>query len=303
VYQKTCFPDREKYFEHSYTPDDSRPPVFLEPEAWRNIIINPNTSHQEKNKLLAFLSKTDRHKWFRSMNSSQALAQSVLGNLATYNLLECLAKLNDDEGLPLLGNAVDPSNNFEMEPKVYYLGEPHPTSLDGYINGSYRIAIECKFTEKDIGTCSRPKLKISDTNFDRNCNGDYIRQRDREERCALTKIKILYWHYIPHFFKWSNDNDLTPCPLNKNYQLVRNILAVGVANKTLSVDDGHVLMIYDDRNPAFKKSGLIAYNETQAALREPKMLRKCSWQRIVQHIRQKELLPWLTEHLFLKYGL
>jgi hypothetical protein len=33
------------------------------------------------------------------------------------------------------------------------------------------------------------------------------------------------------------------------------------------------------------------------------MLRRCSWQRIVQHIRQKGILPWLAEQLALKYGL
>lgn len=47
---------------------------------------------------------------------------------------------------------------------------------------------------------------------------------------------------------------------------------------------------------------LIAYIETQEALREPMMLRKCSWQRIVQYLRDHNILSWLTENLALKYG-
>ena len=105
---------------------------------------------------------------------------------------------------------------------------------------------------------------------------------------------------------WKNDSDLNPCPLNKYYQLVRNILAVGVKpDGTVSLNDGYVILIYDERNPAFQNDGdgLIAYMETQKALQEPTMLRKCNWQRIVQRLREKDILPWLTENLALKYGL
>jgi len=74
---------------------------------------------------------------------------------------------------------------------------------------------------------------------------------------------------------------------------------------TVSVDDGHLVLIYDERNPAFHVGGsaLAAYIETRRALREPTMLRKCSWQRIIQHIRHGGFLSWLTEQLALKYGL
>jgi hypothetical protein len=84
------------------------------------------------------------------------------------------------------------------------------------------------------------------------------------------------------------------------------VLAAGVKpDGTVSTNHGHVVLIYDERNPAFQNggNGLIAYIETQTALRNPTMLRKCSWQRLVQHIREKSILPWLTEHLTLKYGL
>ncbi len=251
--------------------------------------------------------KGEKHKWFRSMNSSQALAQSVFGNLAIHDSLHILSELQDDEGLDLFGKAQISSENFMMEYKVNYLGEPHSTSLDGYISGDYRIVIECKFIEAEVGTCSRPRLKPTASNYEKErCNGTYSIQRARKERCSLTEIGVLYWRYVPSVFKWKNDSDLNPCPLNKNYQLVRNILAVGVKpDGSVSLNDGHAVLIYDERNPTFQHDGvgLKAYMETKEALQEPTMLRKCSWQRIVKHIRGKDILSWLTENLALKYGL
>jgi hypothetical protein len=86
---------------------------------------------------------------------------------------------------------------------------------------------------------------------------------------------------------------------------VRNILAVGVGDdERASPATGHVVLIYDERNPAFQEGGkgFISFTDTQQALRDPTMLRKCSWQRMVQHLRNKNILPWLTEQLDLKYG-
>lgn len=88
--------------------------------------------------------------------------------------------------------------------------------------------------------------------------------------------------------------------------MVRNVLAAGVKpDGTVSVNNGHAVLIYDERNPAFQNGGdgLIAYIETRKALHEPTMLRKCSWQRIIQHLREKDVLSWLRENLTLKYGL
>lgn len=305
-YQESHFPDWQGFFELPYG-QDGRPPVFLTGEAWRNVVINPQASQPEINRLLALIPESDRHKWFRSMNSSQALAQSVFGGLAVYGLLDCLTELQGDDGETLLGKAQVTSDNFAMEFKVDCLREPRRTSLDGYISGGYRVAMECKFTEAEVGTCSRPRLTPRDSHCgSQYCDGNYSEKGAGRERCPLTEIGVLYWRYVPSLFKWQSDSDLVPCALNRNYQLVRNILAIGViADGTVSLEDGHVVLIYDGRNPAFQEGGdgLAAYLETRAALREPTMLRRCSWQRIIQHIRYRRLLPWLTEHLALKYGL
>jgi len=306
-YQETHFTNEPSLFDSQFIKPEN-PPVFITSEAWRNIIINPVASQRESDKLIALLPEGDKHKWFRSMNSSQGLAQSVFGNLAIYGSLSCLSELKDDEGMELFGKADISSDNFKLEHKIDYLNEPRPTSLDGYISGSHRIAIECKFTEAEFGTCSRPRIKPSASNYEREyCNGTYSIQGARQERCSLTEIKISYWKYVPQLFNWQNDRDFKPlCPLNKNYQLVRNILAIGVKpDGTVSLTDGHVVIIYDERNPAFQKNGagLSAYIATKQALKEPRMLRKCSWQKIINHLRTNNILPWLTENLNLKYGL
>jgi hypothetical protein len=301
-YQKSHFSTAQSFFERPYAPD-GRPPVFVRREAWRNVIVNPVASRQEMDRLIALIPEGERHKWFGSMNSSQALAQSVFGNLTTSGSLHYLSELKDDEGLPLFGKAQISSDYFEMEHKIDFLGERRSTRLDGYIPGDYRIAIECKFSEVDVVTCSRPRLKPTASKY---CNGTYSIQRARKKQCSLAESGVLYWRYIPGLFKWKNDSDLIPCPLNKNYQLVRNVLAVGVKpDDTVSPNYGHVILIYDGRNPAFHQGGkgLMAYTETRKELLEPTMLRKCSWQCIVQHMREKAILPWLTEQLDLKYGL
>lgn len=143
-YQKSQLSNELNFFERPYA-QDGRPPVFITNESWRNIIINPTASQQEIDKLLSLVPEGEKHKWFRSMHSSQALAQSILGNLAINNSLRYLSEIKDDDGLDLFGKAQISSDNFAMEYKVNYLGEPRSTSLDGFVSGDYRIAIECKF--------------------------------------------------------------------------------------------------------------------------------------------------------------
>ena len=306
TYQRRFFPEAEDYLELPCAPN-SRPPVFLKSEARRNVIVHPDAGADEKHRLLALIPESARHKWFRSMSSSQALAQSVFGNLAINGLLGCLTDLHADEGVPLLGNAQISTDNFAMELKVSHLGEPRSTSVDACFSGSYRVAIECKFTEEGVGTCSRPTLGPHDSNYKSDhCNGDYTVQEPRFERCSLTQGGVRYWHYVPHLFTWRSDADLIPCPLNANYQLVRNVLAAGVnGDGMVSREAGHAVLIYDDRNPAFRDGGkgLAAYRKTQDALHERTLLRRCSWQTITAHLRRQNILPWLMELLELKYGL
>jgi len=113
---------------------------------------------------------------------------------------------------------------------------------------------------------------------------------------------MTYWEHVPKLLRWNADVDLSPCPLKDTYQLVRNLLAVGI-DKGGAVQPGHVVVIYDDRNPAFRFGrGHKAFETVRASLYEPERLRKCSWQTIVGHMRKLEALHWLTQQLHEKYG-
>src|SRR5690606_11543398 len=153
AYQRSHFPEWQVFFDRPESPN--RPPVFLRSQAWRNVITHPDTGREAAAKLLP----PNLHKWFGSMISSQALAQSVLGNLAIHGPFPVLAELTDDEGQPLMAEAQLTAEHFTMEAKVSHLGERRSTTLDGFVSGRYPIAIECKFTEREVGSCARTSLK------------------------------------------------------------------------------------------------------------------------------------------------
>jgi hypothetical protein len=70
------------------------------------------------------------------------------------------------------------------------------------------------------------------------------------------------------------------------------------------MNNGHAILVYDERNPASQTGGGIfsAYIETKDGLKDSRMLRKISWQRIIDHIGNKKNLNWLTDELGAKYG-
>lgn len=304
VYQESNFQPWEKYLDRPNN-EFRRPPVFL--DGRKNIITNPARTPEGMEELFGLIPSGELHQWFCSMNSSQALALSILGNLSVENKLSILSELSDDDGIPLIGKEVTDFQSYKMEHKIDYFHESRRTSLDGFIPGDYQIAIECKFTEQEVGTCSRPRLSRSDSNYAQDfCNGSYSVQKPRKERCPLTENGVKYWEYIPYLFNWDANEDKDPCPMFQNYQLVRNILAACVKpDGAISMKNGHAILIYDERNPSCQNEGKIlrAYNETKAALKEPRLLRKVSWQRILQYMRVENLLPWLTEQVEQKYGL
>ena len=86
----------------------------------------------------------------------------------------------------------------------------------------------------------------------------------------------------------------------------RNLLAACVnADGSLEVDHAHVVVVYDNRNPAFAPGGQAhaQWSSTVRALRFPRMLRKVSWQRVVRHLATVPELKWLVEELRVKYGI
>ena len=285
----------------------SRPSVVRRGAEISNIMTPANGPPDHGPAVLEMLPKGERHRHFRSMRSSQALALSVFGALKRSGKIGVLADLRSDEGLAAFFPGRDASE-MTMEHAITGLGEPRSTSVDVWLSGASRTAVECKFTESDFGQCSRPTLRQGrDRNYDSEyCDGSYSHQRCRKSRCTLTEIGVKYWSHVPELFGWNADRDHIPCPLRSTYQLARNVMAATVdANGKLDPTRGHALVLYDARNPAFQPGGK-ADNQWQAAtsaLRDPSLLRRCSWQRLVGHCAIDAELAWLLLELRNKYGI
>ena len=307
-YGRREFSPIDKYFDRS-SPTTARPPVFKKEHASRNVLLRNLAPEPTAEKVLRTIPDWKRHRWFCSMGSSQALAQSLFGNLIVCGKLECLRPLVGDDGKPLFVR--DPTHGrtcqleFEVDER---LGEKDRgrTSVDVLFGGSYRVAVECKLGETEVGNCSRPRLQSGDPNYEaQHCDGSYTFQRKRDARCSLSSIGVKYWDYIPELFNWSAEVDHNPCPLNSTYQLVRNLLAVGVnQSETVSLDVGHAVLLYDDRNPAFQEGGKgrTAWNSVRAALKKPSLMQRCTWQDVVACLRDDVSLDWLATGLTEKYG-
>lgn len=306
-YTQSEFDLCDNYFDRPLAPTN-RPPVFKKEHASRNVLLKDAIPDPVSNEVLNTIPERKRHKWFRSMASSQALTQSVFGNLKAYRKLDCLRALVGDDAKPLFIRDSEHGSQCQLEFEVDYLGEKSRglTSVDVLFNGNYRIAVECKLCEAEVGSCSRPRLRRSDPSYKGQfCDGRYAVQLGRSSRCSLSEIGVSYWSYIPELLDWSAETNHAPCPLKSNYQLVRNLLVVCVSrNRSVSLDSGHVVLLYDGRNPAFQRNGkgITAWNNVRAGLKKQSLMQKCTWQEIEACLRADATLDWLTTGLSEKYG-
>ena len=239
----------------------------------------------------------------------QTLAQSVFGNLLVLNTLHLLAGVQSEEGLPAFFSATPSADVVTLDRRMRdlakYLHEPITTSVDIFIAARPVVAVECKLMEAEVGDCSRPRLPKDD---DKYCNGGYVHRTGWTTRCSLAeKSGVRYWDYVPQLFpRWRSDIDHERCPLRPTYQLVRNVLAACLRpDGRLDPTAGHALLLYDGRNPAFGSKGgaTQAYEQARAALVDPSLLRRCSWQRLIASLERDDKLGWLLGELKAKYGL
>ena len=282
-----------------------RPPVLAKEFALKGVLVPPNRS--KANDIRAAIPGNQRHRWFRSLKSSQALAQSVFGAVRAFDRLDLLQNVSAECGRPAFFED-HRCWTLDFEHEVCCLGEPRPTSIDVLLRGSQkRVAIECKFTEQDFGTCSRPRLRPSDTAYsEQHCDGSYRVQRGRRERCALAEIGVRYWEHLPQLFDWPADRNHVPCPLGDVYQLARNALAAALTpDGELDPATGHALVVYDARNPEFWENGKAGRQWTlaTAACRVPGLMRRVSWQRLMLAIARAPELAYLVDGVGRKYGL
>ncbi len=301
-YKAEAFGPDSPYFEEDF-PRGMRPPVFTKEAVERNVLVAPDMTEAQRREILRLIPPRKRHLWFRSMTSSQALVQSVFGNLAALNKLSLLADLVTEDGFKPFQPKDGQEGKIDLEFAVDYLGEPRPTEVDVFFRGNCRVAVECKLSESDVGTCSRPRLKSEEPE---HCDGTYTFQKGRQVRCALTEIDVKYWDFVPVLFKWDSDVDHSPCPLRDSYQLVRNVLASSVLpDGRVASDEDLAMLLYDERSPTFQLGGKghAAFEQVRDALLNPLHLQRCTWQDVMACIRIDASLAWLTEQLGLKYWL
>jgi hypothetical protein len=319
LYQQEMFRGKEDLFEKAFDPNDqnmqSRPPVFKRQYGRYNVLIDDTLSAELRDRVSKMISEEKWHRWFPSMTSSQALAQSVFGNLAVLKKLDCLAGLKGDDGQPLFIRGTVYPPDLKMEYVILYLGETsRKTHVDVFFAGDYQVAVECKLSEREVGSCSRPKLRKGEASYqEQYCNGKYMQQGDREKRCALTEIGVKYWAHIPESFSWDPEKDAELCPLNHTYQLVRNVLAASLKprgshdeSENVGLSDGHAVLVYDERNPEFQEGGKgwQAWEQTKAGLKQGKkdLLQICTWQQIISAMKKEATLTGLVDMLHMKYG-
>ena len=280
-----------------------RPPVFERQYASKNVLVPPNGTRADD--IRAAIPNWQRHIWFRSMRSSQALTQSVFAAIRELGLQGLLRNLPAECGRPAFFDAgQDWVLSFEHETSGF--NEPRPTNVDVLLSSpAQRVAIECKFLEDEFGTCSRTdKRTYSDPQ--KHCDGNYRLQNGRRHRCALAEIGIQYWEHLPTLFDWSPDRDHEPCPFGATYQLARNSLAATITVEgDIKPSTGHVLIVYDARNPAFRAGGKAArqWQQVIGACLHQGLFRLLSWQSLLASIADAPELSYLIDNLGEKYGL
>jgi hypothetical protein len=298
AYRDAAFSAQSAIFDPAYS-HLPNPPVFTKKNAHLNVIV-PDDSDLAAN-VLSLLSREKQHKWFRSMKSSQALALSVFGNLKILNRASCLSEVIDNDGVGLAFRLSEiESADLELEHDVTSLSEVRATSVDLFISGPTIVCVECKLSEQEVACCSRPGLKKEHREY---CDGSYARQGARSHRCALAERGMTYWDHIPNVLTWEVQQDHSPCPLAVPYQLVRNVLAASVDRGHVRAGRGHALLVYDGRNPAFQPRDGGTFETLREQLRDPSILRRCTWQSILSVMAGYDNLQWLLCELGRKYGL
>lgn len=303
VYREDRYSGRSSVFEDR---PNKGPVVFRREFSSENILVPPFLDNTIRQTIIDKIPVSQRHRWFGSLQSSQALAQSIFGTIAASGRLGLLSEIVAEDGFLAFGPLFVEAT-LELEKSVTTLREPRPTSVDVWLEGSYKVAVECKLSESEFGTCSRTKLSPKAVNFkEQFCDGTYTKQNSRDSNCSLTEIGVSYWQYLDDLLGWSSIVEHRPCPLSSTYQLVRNLLAVCVdEHGQMHTDIGHVLTIYDERNPSMAADGYAnrQWNAVHTSLKSPNLLRKLSWQSLISQWPEDRVLDWLEQELAFKFGI
>jgi hypothetical protein len=278
-YQSKFFPDQKAFFDQPAS--TTRPPVFLKEKADANVIAHPGASADDQRQVLDLIPPPRRHRAFHSTECTQALTQSLLGNLKFHGCLSLLADLKDDSGELLFGEASLAAKNLTLEHDFKAGPESAPVRLDGFVAGNYRVSIACALSETDMDSAAGHKADSSG-------------EQHRRSQDHLAKLFV------------GGRSDEGCKPLKATDPLVGQVLAACVRDDgSLVPAGGHAVLLYDNRNPAFQTGGkgFAAFNTVRSSLKRHETLRKCSWQIVLEQLANVHSMRWLTGFLNAKYGL
>lgn len=115
-YRSAAFPSQDAVFDEQFSRLPN-PPVFKKEESNRNVIVPDDPELAAT--ILRLVPPEKRHKWFRSMKSSQALVLSVFGNLKMLNRTSCVSEVTaDDSVVPAFGRRPMEPSDIELEHDV-----------------------------------------------------------------------------------------------------------------------------------------------------------------------------------------
>lgn len=169
--------------------------------------------------------------------SSQAIAIDIWGCIrASPERDDILNTLADALQIPRKGRW---TVRFEWIDPYNELREKRRTQVDVVLkNDASLFFVECKFTEREGGSCSRPIPKGEFGGL-AQCNGNYETQADPiryslfdyfgiapiDEKCSLTREGIGYWNVIDQSMNYRHREVYIPCPFaGPRYQWMRNIV-------------------------------------------------------------------------------
>jgi hypothetical protein len=110
----------------------STPSLPAQGEQRRSSYFNIPRGNSQRDRIVGIIPTAQRHRHFGSMQSSQAIAQSVFGTISAFGCLPLLADVAAEDGMPAFGPILD-NTTLIMEHSIKTLGEPRPTSIDVWL--------------------------------------------------------------------------------------------------------------------------------------------------------------------------
>jgi hypothetical protein len=116
--------------------------VVFKPEHVENNLLIPPCSANERERIIGKIPPSKRHKHFKSMQSSQALAQSVFGTIEVLRRLPLLSAVKSEHGLPAFGPMVSQAKlYFEKEMQTLGKRPQAATSVDVWFEFQFLVVI------------------------------------------------------------------------------------------------------------------------------------------------------------------